>query len=107
MGVEEVKHDDGHAGPGDDQSQHQDPGHGRAEGRVEVVGHGALGDPERRARGVAIFALDDGGGGGGVSSWRERERGRCRGRWGRHRDREMLDAGMIQRPNRDLCTKKS
>lgn len=74
MGVEEVKHDDGHAGPGDDQSQHQDPGHGRAEGRVEVVGHGALGNPERRARGVAIFALDDGGGGGGVSSWRERER---------------------------------
>lgn len=64
VGIQQVKHDDGHGRPGQDESQHQDPGHGRAERTVEVIGHGALG----RASGLRahiVLALNYGCRGGG------------------------------------------
>lgn len=74
--IQQVEHDDGHSRPGDDESQDQDPGQGRAEGAVQVISHGLLRGPGGQLHHVAILAVDDSGGGGrSPSTLKKRQEG--------------------------------
>lgn len=71
--VGQIKHDDKHARPGNDESQDQDPGQRGAEGGVEVVGERLLWPSRGRRHRLATLAVDDHGG-GRWPSWREEKR---------------------------------
>lgn len=73
--VGQIKHDDKHARPGDDERQDQDPGQRGAEGGVEVVGERLLGPSRgrRRRRRLAALAVDNHGG-GRWPGWRQEKK---------------------------------
>lgn len=74
--VHQVKHDDGHTRPGDDQGYDQDPGHRGTEGGVQVISRGPLGHPGLGVSCLSIFALNDHGCGEGLR-WKKGQKIGC------------------------------
>lgn len=74
LSVHKVKNNDGNCRPGNDEGQDQYPGHGGAEGGVQIIHHGAFGHSCSWSTRLTSFALKDSGGGGRGPCYRKTHR---------------------------------